>query len=154
MLPGKDSTSDGLSLCSLWLKDFQLAEQITTTLVPFWLKWNFSVPLLSGIMMKWKHFPRYWPFVRGIHRSPVNSPHKGRWRRALMFSLICTRINSWVNNGEAGELRRHRAHRDVIVMVAKISAVKKRQTFWRKRTNVFFEVDSSYNPDKLICILL
>ena len=27
-------------------------------------------------VIKWKHFPRYWPFVRGIHRSPVNSPHK------------------------------------------------------------------------------
>ena len=40
-------------------------------------------------VIKWKHFPRHWPFVRGIHRSPVNSPHKGRWRRALMFSLIC-----------------------------------------------------------------
>ena len=37
----------------------------------------------------WKHFPRYWPFVRGIHRQPVNSPHKGQWRGALMFSLIC-----------------------------------------------------------------
>ena len=40
-------------------------------------------------VIKWKHFPRYWPFVRGIHRSPVNSPHKGQWRGALMFSLIC-----------------------------------------------------------------
>ena len=30
-------------------------------------------------------FPPYWPFVRGIHRSPVNSPHKGQWRGALMF---------------------------------------------------------------------
>ena len=30
-------------------------------------------------VIKWKHFPRYWPFVRGIHRSPVNSPHKGQW---------------------------------------------------------------------------
>ena len=36
-------------------------------------------------VMKWKHFPRYWPFVRGIHRSPVDSPHKGQWRGALMF---------------------------------------------------------------------
>ena len=54
-------------------------------------------------VIKWKHFPRYWPFVRGIHRSPVNSPHKGQWRGALMFSLICARINGWVNNGEAGE---------------------------------------------------
>ena len=25
----------------------------------------------------------------GIHRSPVNSPHKGQWRRALIFSLSC-----------------------------------------------------------------
>ena len=40
-------------------------------------------------VIKWKHFPRYWPFVRGIHRWPVNSPHKGKWCGALMFSLIC-----------------------------------------------------------------
>ena len=39
----------------------------------------------------WRHqletFPRYWTFVRGIHRSPMNSPHKGQWRVALMFFL-------------------------------------------------------------------
>ena len=40
-------------------------------------------------VIKWKHFPRYWPFVMGIHRSPVNSSHKDQWRGALMFSLIC-----------------------------------------------------------------
>ena len=34
----------------------------------------------------------------------------------LVFSLICTRINGWVNNGEASDLRRHRAHYDVTVM--------------------------------------
>ena len=67
-------------------------------------------------VIKWKHFPRNWPFVRGIHRSPVNSPHKGQWHGALIFSLISTRINGWVNNGEAGDLRRHRAHYEVIVM--------------------------------------
>ena len=66
-------------------------------------------------VIKWKHFSRYWPFVRGIHRSPVNSPHKGQWRGALLFSMIC-RINGWVNNREAGDLRRYRAHYDVIVM--------------------------------------
>ena len=42
-------------------------------------------------------FPRYWPFVRVIHWSPVNSPHKGQWRGALMFFFICAWINSWVN---------------------------------------------------------
>ena len=67
-------------------------------------------------VIKWKHFPRYWPFVRGIHRSPVNSPHKGQWRGALMFSLICVWINGWVNNREAGDLRRYRAHYDVAVI--------------------------------------
>ena len=67
-------------------------------------------------VIKWKHFPRYLPFVRGIHRSPVNSPHKGQWRGAVMFSLICVWINDWVNNREAGYLRRYRAHYDVSVM--------------------------------------
>ena len=43
-------------------------------------------------------FPRYWPFVRGIHRSPVNSTYKGQWRGALIFSLMYAWINSWVNN--------------------------------------------------------
>ena len=63
-------------------------------------------------------FPRYWHFVRGIHRSPVNSPHKGQWRGALMFCLIWAWINRWVNNCEAGELRCHLAHYEVIVMGA------------------------------------
>ena len=73
-------------------------------------------PSTHDDVIKWKHFPRYWPFVRGIHRSPVNSPHKGQWRGPLMFSLICAWINDWVNNGKAGDLRRHRAHYEVIVM--------------------------------------
>ena len=85
---------------------------------------SLASPLLVGYccvayhddVMKWKHFPRYGPFVRGIHRSPVNSPHKGQCREAFMFSLICVWINGWVNNREAGDLRRHRAHNDVFVM--------------------------------------
>ena len=67
-------------------------------------------------VIKWRHFPRYWPFVRGIHRSPVNSLHKGQWRGALMFSLIYVWINGWVNNCEAGDLRCYRAHYDIIVL--------------------------------------
>ena len=59
-------------------------------------------------VIKWKHFPRYWPFVRGIHRSP----HKDQRHRALMFSLICAWTNRWVNSREAGDLRRHQAHYD------------------------------------------
>ena len=63
-------------------------------------------------IIKWKHFPRYWPFVRGIHRSPVNSPHKGQWCGVLMFSLICV----WINSHEAGDLRCYHTHYDVTVM--------------------------------------
>ena len=68
-------------------------------------------------VIKWKHFPRNWPFVREIHRSPVNFPHKGQWRGALMFSLMYAWINDWVNNREAGDLRLQHGHYDVIVMV-------------------------------------
>ena len=75
--------------------------------------------LIHDDVIKWKHFPPYWTFVWGIHRSPVNSPHKGQWRGALMFSLICTWINDWVNNCEAGDLRRHPGHYDVTVMTIK-----------------------------------
>ena len=71
--------------------------------------------LRHGDVIKWKHFPRYWPYIRGIHRSPVNSPHKGQWRGALMFTLICARINGWVNNCEAGDLWRHRNGYDMII---------------------------------------
>ena len=67
-------------------------------------------------VIKWNHFPRNWPFVRGIHWSPVNSQHKGQWCGALMFSLIFVWINDWVNNIEAGEWRRRRGHYDVTVM--------------------------------------
>ena len=45
-----------------------------------------------------------------------NSPHKGPWRGALMYSLICVWINDWVNNRETGDLGRQRCHYDVIVM--------------------------------------
>ena len=78
---------------------------------------NCYTPSKKDDVIKWKHFPRYWPLVGGIHRSPVNSPHKGQWRGALMFSLICVWINSWVNNHEAGDLICHRAHYDVTIMV-------------------------------------
>ena len=85
-------------------------------------------------VIKWKHFPRYWPFVRGIHRSPVNSPHKGQWRGALVFTLICVWINDCVNNGEAGDLRRYCAHYGVTVM-------RRRSWLWR-HNNIYLHLCS------------
>ena len=72
------------------------------------------------VMTWWRHqmdtFSALLAMCAGNSPAPVTSPHKGQWRGALMFSLICTRINGWVNNGEAGDLRRHHAHCDVTVM--------------------------------------
>ena len=93
-------------------------------------------------VIKWKHFPRYWPFVRGIHRSPVNSPHKGQWRGALIFSLICVRINGWVNNRDAGDLRRHHSHYDVTVMIVCIITFIRITIFLLTSSN--FEFNKAY----------
>ena len=83
--------------------------------------WNcfeilFRITTENDDIIKWKHFPRYLPFVWEIQQSPVNSPDKGRWRRALMFPLICTWTNSGVNTRYAADLKRHRAHYEVNVM--------------------------------------
>ena len=67
-------------------------------------------PNFHDDVIKWKHYARYWSFMRGFHWSPVDSPHKGQWRGALMFSLICA------NNRDAGDLRCHRAHYDDTVI--------------------------------------
>ena len=67
-------------------------------------------------VIKWEQFPPHWPFERGIHWWPVKSPHKGHWRCAVMFSLICAWTNGWVNNQVIVDLRRHGANYDVIVM--------------------------------------
>ena len=65
-------------------------------------------------VIKWKHFPGHWPFVRGIHRW---FPHAKASDAELWYFLWSTPwINGWVNNREASDLRRHHAHYDVIVM--------------------------------------
>ena len=51
-----------------------------------------------------------------VWNSPVNSPHKGQWRGALMLFLIWAWINGWLNDREADDLRRHCVHYDIIVM--------------------------------------
>ena len=81
-------------------------------------------------VIKWITCPRNSPFVQGIHRSPVNSPHKGQWRGALMFSLMSAWLNGWVNNCEAGDLRCHHAHYDVSVMYNQSAAVYSSSTYY------------------------
>ena len=93
-----------LSILRLKLMHISAGDPVTNQPQIYWLHgwWPSSFTCqninLHDDVIKWKHFPRYWPFVRG------------------MFYLICAWINNWVNNREAGDLRRHGAHYDVIVM--------------------------------------
>ena len=77
--------------------------------------WSATHAARVGFFPWWRH--QMEKFSALIHRLPVNSPHKGQWRGTLMFSLICAWINGWVNNREAGYIRRHPAHYDVTVMI-------------------------------------
>ena len=74
----------------------------------------------------WRHqmetFSALLAICAGNSPVPVEFPHKGQWRGALMFSLICVWISGWVNNRKAGDLRRYRIHYDVIVMIPYIYA--------------------------------
>ena len=75
-----------------------------------WFAFQFMMTSSNGNIF------RVTGLLCGEFTGPVISPHKDQWRVALMFSLIWTSTNGWVNNREAGDLRRHRAHSDVIVM--------------------------------------
>ena len=85
-----------------WLSYCQVEEKISVE------PWEAMVMSSNG---------NIFAFVQGIHRSPVNSPHKSQWCGTLMFSLIFAWINDWVNNCEAGDLRCHLAHYDITVMI-------------------------------------
>ena len=88
----------------------------------------------------WRHqmeiFSAPLAYCVGNHRSPVDSPHKGQWRRALMFSFSWAWTNGWVNIRKAGDLRRHRAHYGVTVMLLYFA-------IWPVVANVFTRLSSS-----------
>ena len=75
------------------------------------------VMLFHDDVIKWTHFPRY--ICTGIllgESIAGGYPHKGHWRGALLFYLICAWTNGSANNGDDGDLRRHCAHYDVTVI--------------------------------------
>ena len=42
-------------------------------------------------VMKWNHFPAFLALLVGTSAVPVNSPHKGQWRRTDVFFDPCPR---------------------------------------------------------------
>ena len=75
-----------------------------------------AVELSPGWRHQMETFPALLAFCTG--NSPVTGefPEQSQWRGALMFSWNCAWTYSWANNRDAGDLRRYRAHYDVIVM--------------------------------------
>ena len=105
---------------------------------PSWLSLSVLIKTHQTVFIQENTFhnvsAKYQPFCSGlipVHQSPVNSPHKGQWRGALVFSLICAWINGWVNNREAGDLRRNHAHYDVNVMENQWSSWCQLCCYWR-----------------------
>ena len=104
-------------ICSVWSK----IEATNFSSLSYGCQW--STCLIITLEMRheliwWRHQMETFSALLALCAgSPVNSPHKGQWRGALMFSLICAWIIDWINNREAGDLRRHRVHYDVIIMI-------------------------------------
>ena len=65
------------------------------------LSWINVWYVVHDDVIKWKHFPRYWPFVRGIYRSPLISPHNRPVARSfdVFFDL---RLNKQLNKQSRG----------------------------------------------------
>ena len=87
-----------------WINNF--TPHFTRYVYIMWSWWRHQMESFSALLA----------LCAGNSPVPVNSPHKGQWRGALMFSLICAWINDWTNNREAGDSRRHHGHFDVNVM--------------------------------------
>ena len=95
----------------------------TSLIMYVWINWSVLDPLLSYLPLTsfytaalWRHQMETFSALLDICAG-WDSAHKDQWRGALMFSVICAWRNGWVYNGETGDLRPHRAHYDVIVML-------------------------------------
>ena len=104
-----------------------------------WYQWGYRCLCIqySNVthddVIRWKHFPRYWPFVQGNHRSPVNSPHKGQWRGAFIFFDL--RLNQPLSKQSWGwwfeTLSRSLwRHRDELLPVTAHGTRRKRSSAW------------------------
>ena len=80
-------------------------------MVPYFLR---MVPMWHDDVIELKHFSCYWPFVRGIHRSPVDFPHKEQVTQSFdvfwVFFLVYAWTNGWTNSGISSDLIRYAGH--------------------------------------------
>ena len=101
---------------------------------------SFDIP---WIRLYGKIFASLALCVGGTHRRPVDSPHKGQWRGALMFPLTCASANSWANNRDDGDLRRHRALYEVTVMYCRLKCELMQRLRGRQEQDI--EIHNTYS---------
>ena len=81
----------------------------------------FYLIFVRSLSSWWRHQIETFSALLAIcaGNSPVDGefPAQGQWSGASMIFLICSWMDSWVNNVELGNLRRHRAHYDIRVMI-------------------------------------
>ena len=99
---------------TFWFSAFYINE------FQFWLNWNLYKLVLSWSVVRnwkppWRHIWGPDGVIKWKH-FPVNSPHKGQSRGALVFSLIYAWTNDWVYNRDASDLGRHNVHYDATLM--------------------------------------
>ena len=82
-------------------------------------------------VIKWKNFPRYWPFVRGIHRSRWIPRTKATDAELCCFLWSAPEPTAKQAIGTPDDLKRHRAHYGVFVTRLKAS-----QNIFLKETSI------------------
>ena len=83
--------------------------------------WGFIIQgIFVTVLSWWRHqmetFSALLVLCEGNSPVVMDSRHKGQWRRALMYYLVCARTGGWANNRDAGDFRRHRVHYGVVIM--------------------------------------
>ena len=141
-------------IASLALKDKSQEKQYSVDRVH--MTWNVMYLFWKRKWSRWRHKMETFSTLLAIYagNSTVTDefPHKGQWRRTLMFSFICAWINGWVNNSEAGDLRRHHTHYDVTAMNDNAgSNFKKIFTNNNFRENITFVWNVSLINGNLVC---
>ena len=88
--------------------------------------WFWLVSWSSVRVSRWRHQMEIFSALLTLCAG--NSPVKGNDAGLWCFLWSAPWINGWVNNREAGDLRRHRAHYDVIVMMNLIAILRQGQS--------------------------
>ena len=86
-----------------------------------WIQISVLINATHDDVINWEHFPRYWPFVRGTHRSSVNSPQRPVTRSFDVFFDLSKQLSiqwwGWWFETLSRPLWRHRNEKYKLVFM-------------------------------------